>query len=132
MHSGAVVSAADSGPRTPTTMRTDGATAVRRLVTFSLGSDPESAVVRDWLEASADQDNESRRIRHALATAIQLLPHLERIETHLAVLARIEAHLTDTPHRTAADRSPPAVASTGDDALTQAEADALAALLDID
>lgn len=126
------MSAADSGPRTRTTTGTDGTTTERRLVTFSLGSDPESAVVRAWLAASAGQGNESRRIRQALVAGLQLLPHLEHIETHLGVLARIEAHLIDMPTHAPAAQADKDRQRAEDDPLTHAEATALAALLDTD
>lgn len=120
------MSAGERERGTRTTACSDEPVMRRRKLTVSLGTDPESEAIRKWLDASAGQGDESRRIRQALVLSLQLAPHLERIDTHLAVLTRIEAHMRDAP------RSVSATNSINNDPWTHDEKAALAALLDTD
>lgn len=126
------MSAAEGKTRARIAAPLDALVADKRVVSFSLANDADSAVIRAWLAAKVGQGDDSPRIRRALAVGIQLFPNLERIEGHLAVLARIEAHLTNVLTSTALERSNGVGVHTRDNPLTHAEEAALAALLDTD
>ena len=111
------MSATEGKTRARITAPLDGLVADKRVVSFSLANDGDSAVIRAWLAAKVGQGDDSPRIRRALAIGIQLFPNLARIEGHLAVLARLETHLTNVLTSTAQDRSQGVGAITGDNSL---------------